>query len=207
LLTALIIGSILLSLMHAIIPNHWLPILAIARQQGWPERETLRVTLLAGLAHVAGTILIGVLLGLAGQQFTEWYAEVSAKLIPAALILMGLFFMWQHHTHHHFHINETRLRNVKPHARLVWSLAGMMFLSPCLEIEAFFLSAGELGGWAIALIAMVYGLTTVLGMVVWMTIALKGLERYNWHRIEHNAGLITGVLLMAVGLVFLFVRV
>jgi nickel/cobalt transporter (NicO) family protein len=53
----------------------------------------------------------------------------------------------------------------------------------------------------------VYGLTTVLGMVVWMTIALKGLERYNWHRIEHNAGLITGVLLMAVGLVFLFVRV
>jgi nickel/cobalt transporter (NicO) family protein len=206
LLTALVTGSILLSLMHAIIPNHWLPILAIARQQGWPERETLRVTLLAGLAHVGGTVLIGILLGWAGHSFSERYAELSSKIIPSALILMGLFFMWQHHTHHHFHINENRLRNVKPHARLIWSLAGMMFLSPCLEIEAFFLSAGELGWWAVGLIAVVYAVSTVTGMIVWMTIALHGLQKFNWHRIEHNAGLITGILLILVGLVFWFVR-
>jgi nickel/cobalt transporter (NicO) family protein len=207
LLTALVTGSILLSLIHAIIPNHWLPILAIARQQGWPEKETLRVTLLAGLAHVAGTVLIGLILGMLGRGFTQHFEEISSKVIPVILILMGSFFLWQHHTHHHFHINESRLRNVKPHARLVWSLAGMMFLSPCLEIEAFFLSAGELGWWAVGLIALIYGITTVIGMVIWMTIALQGLQRFNWHRIEHNAGLITGVLLILVGLVFWFVRV
>jgi nickel/cobalt transporter (NicO) family protein len=207
LITALVLGSVLLSLMHAIIPNHWLPILAIARQQGWPERETLRVTFFAALAHVGGTLLIGLLLGLMGRTFTEMFEEVSSKLIPGILVLMGLFFIWQHHTHHHFHINETKLKNVKPHARLVWSLAGMMFLSPCLEIEAFFLSAGEIGWWAVGLIALIYGITTVTGMVVWMTIALNGLQRFNWHRIEHNAGLITGIVLMLVGCVFFFVRV
>jgi nickel/cobalt transporter (NicO) family protein len=197
----------MISLMHAIIPNHWLPILAIARQQGWPERETLRVTFLAGAAHVAGTLCIGLLLGWVGISFSTAYEEISSKLIPSALILLGLFFMWQHHKHHHFHINEKRLNNVKPHARLIWTLAGMMFLSPCLEIVAVFFSAGKLGWWAILLIAIVYGVTTVLGMVVWMTIALKGLQRFNWHRIEHNAGLVTGILMILVGLVFWFVQV
>ena len=190
--------------MHAIIPNHWLPILAIARQQGWDERETIRVTLLAGLAHVGGTVLIGLILGLAGQQFAAHFHELSERLIPSLLVIMGLFFIWQHHKHHHFHINEKKLKNVKPHAQLVWSLAGMMFLSPCLEVEAFFLSAGKLGWWAVALIALIYGVTTITGMVVWMTIALHGLQRFNWHRIEHNAGLITGIILILVGLVFWF---
>ncbi len=167
----------------------------------------MRVTLLAGLAHVTGTVLIGLALGWAGIKLTERFETVSSKLIPLILIVMGIFFMWQHHKHHHFHINETRLKNTKPHARLVWSLMLMMFLSPCLEIEAFFLSASEIGWWAIGLIALIYALTTVTGMVIWMFFALHGLQKYDWHRIEHNAGLFTGILLILVGLIFWFVEI
>ena len=36
-------GSILISVLHAIIPNHWLPVLAIGRKEGWSLAETSRI--------------------------------------------------------------------------------------------------------------------------------------------------------------------
>ncbi len=34
-------GSIALSIVHASIPNHWLPLIAIGRTERWTHRETL----------------------------------------------------------------------------------------------------------------------------------------------------------------------
>ena len=39
-MTSIIIGSFLISLLHAVIPNHWLPVLAIGRKEGWDLKET-----------------------------------------------------------------------------------------------------------------------------------------------------------------------
>jgi hypothetical protein len=77
----------------------------------------------------------------------------------------------------------------------------MMFFSPCLEIEAFFIAAGQLGWWALTLIAVTYGALTIIGMVVWMTFALHSIQKYNWHKIENNAGLITGIILIITGII------
>ncbi|WP_262712891.1 hypothetical protein [Hymenobacter radiodurans] len=32
----LLTGAFVLSLLHAAIPNHWAPVLAVARAEGWP---------------------------------------------------------------------------------------------------------------------------------------------------------------------------
>ena len=61
-MTSLLIGSLLISLLHAVIPNHWLPVLAIGRKEGWSLAETTRITFIAGMAHVLSTVIIGVLL-------------------------------------------------------------------------------------------------------------------------------------------------
>jgi nickel/cobalt exporter len=63
---SIIAGSVLLSLLHALIPSHWLPILAIGKKEKWSLNEVLKVTLFSGLAHVLSTILIGGLLGFLG---------------------------------------------------------------------------------------------------------------------------------------------
>jgi hypothetical protein len=34
----LLTGTLLLSLLHAAIPNHWAPVLAVARAERWPLR-------------------------------------------------------------------------------------------------------------------------------------------------------------------------
>ena len=54
---SIIAGSFIISLLHAIIPNHWLPVLAIGRKENWDLKETERVTFISGLAHVLSTIV------------------------------------------------------------------------------------------------------------------------------------------------------
>ncbi|MFN0035302.1 MAG: hypothetical protein ACKVUS_09550, partial [Saprospiraceae bacterium] len=70
--TDLLLGSLALSLLHAAIPNHWLPIVAIGKRGGWTAAKTTRITLLAGSAHALSTVLIGLLVSVAGWQMAAW---------------------------------------------------------------------------------------------------------------------------------------
>lgn len=200
----LLAGSLVLSVLHALIPNHWLPILAIGRKENWSLGETTRVTLIAGLAHAVSTTLIGVLIGLAGNALAENVAYFTHYIAPGVLIGLGLFYIYQHHKHHHFHLHANL--NETPQRGVVLSLAAAMFFSPCFEIEAYFLMAGTIGWWMISLLALLYTVVTVSGMVVWVRLTYKGLLKINWHALEHNAGIITGVTLVLTGIISFFLH-
>lgn len=204
-MTSLLIGSFLISLLHAIIPNHWLPVLAIGRKEGWSLAETTRITFLSGLAHVLSTVIIGLLLALIGNQLAGYIEDFSRIIGSAILILMGLYFIRQHYTHHHFHVNEKQL-NTKSKKALLISLIIAMFLSPCMEIEAYFLVAGNNGWRQFIIIALLYSTVSITGMLIWVRIAYKGMLRLNWHKLEHNAGIITGCILIATGILSFFIR-
>jgi nickel/cobalt exporter len=196
----LISGSLILSILHGVIPNHWLPVLAISKKEKWDLAETSRVTIIAGLSHATSTVLIGVLLALIGSQLAMVVKSFTAFVAPALLIALGAFYIWQHSRHHHFHMHghPERVSNKK---RLILSLASAMFFTPCFEIEAYFLVAGAEGWWLVLLLAVLYTIVTVTGMVVWVRIAHRGLLKMNWHALEHNAGIITGITLMLSGVI------
>ena len=40
-------GTILLAIVHALIPNHWLPLVAVARAEKWSRNEMTMITFLA----------------------------------------------------------------------------------------------------------------------------------------------------------------
>ena len=82
----------------------------------------------------------------------------------------------------------------------------MMFLSPCFEIEAYFLLAAGFGWQSVALLSVLFTAVTVLGMVTWVRMAFKGLLKFNWHAIEHNAGIITGITLVLTGIISFFLQ-
>ncbi len=201
----LITGALVLSILHGIIPNHWLPVLAISKKEKWNLSETTRVTLIAGLAHAASTVLIGVLLALIGAKLAVIVESFTAFVAPALLVALGIFYIYQHSRHHHFHMHghPEQATNKK---RLILSLASAMFFSPCFEIEAYFLVAGAEGLWLVALLAALYTVVTVSGMIVWVRLAHSGLLKMNWHSLEHNAGIITGVTLMLSGILTFILR-
>lgn len=192
----ILLGGLTITLLHSLLPNHWLPIVAIGRREEWSVGRVLQVTLLVGTAHALSTVVIGVLAALLGWQMTHWIAEFSHWVAPAMLILLGIFFIYRHHTHHHFHLQS----GVISQRRLIWTLAVAMFFSPCLEIGGFFLMAGTQGWAMVALLSLFYCVLSVLGMVLWVQVAYHGLRRMDWHGLEHRAGIISGAILILTGI-------
>lgn len=200
----LLLGTLLLSILHGIIPGHWLPVVALKKQFNWSAGLTLRVAALAASAHAVSTVALGLVLAWAGhfmaaqlETFTHWVMSIG-------LIGLGVFFMYQHYTHHHFHLSHESEVAHASRRRVIGLLALMMFLSPCLEIEAFFVLAGAQGWHTVALVSVVYAVLSVIGITLWVAVAQTGLQRLNWHRIEHNAGLISGGVLVLTGLMSFF---
>lgn len=194
-MSTLLIGSLLLSIFHALIPSHWLPVLAIGKQEGWSKRQTLWITFLTGMAHVLSTVLLGIVLAAIGSLIAHRVEVFTRWIAPGLLLLLGAYYVYQHYRHHHFHLHRQNSR-----FGVIGTLILAMFLSPCLEIESYFLTAGQYGPAFVALLALVYAIVTVSGMMVWMSLALRGLQRLDWHAWEHYAGLITGATLILSGI-------
>ena len=194
----IISGSLLLSLVHAAIPNHWLPIVAIGKSERWTMRETLNATVLIGAAHIASTIIIGVLIGLAGFRLSSNHAELAHWIAPVVLAVLGLVFIasdfiGKGHRHHN-HFDETGGRSKRA---IVGSMVVAMFFSPCIELEVYFLPAGAFGWSGILTTSVIYLFATVSTMLLLVYVGTKGLSRLNWHIFEHHQKTLTGVILIA----------
>ena len=194
----IISGSLLLSLVHAAIPNHWLPIVAIGKSERWTMRETLNATVLIGAAHIASTIIIGVLIGLAGFRLSSNHAELAHWIAPVVLAVLGVIFIasdfiGKGHRHHN-HFDETGGRSKRA---IVGSMVVAMFFSPCIELEVYFLPAGAFGWSGILTTSVIYLFATVSTMLLLVYIGTKGLSRLNWHIFEHHQKTLTGAILIA----------
>ncbi|MEJ0054641.1 MAG: hypothetical protein WDN75_02755 [Bacteroidota bacterium] len=179
-------------------PTIGFPCLRSARRKNGTWRKRRGVTLIAGLAHAASTVLIGVLLAFIGSQLAAAVENFTAYVAPALLVALGIFYIYQHSRHHHFHMHGDPEQAINK-KRIIFSLASAMFFTPCFEIEAYFLVAGAESLLLFALLAVLYTVVSVSGMIVWVRLTHSGLLKMNWHSLEHNAGIITGVTLMLSG--------
>jgi putative Mn2+ efflux pump MntP len=202
---SIITGSIILSLLHATIPNHWLPVIAIGRKEKWSVNEVTEITFISAVAHGLSTVIIGFFLGFLGAHLAYKIEYFTHFIAPAILILLGVFFIYRHHNHKHFHLNDV-IKKKQSKKRIILALVLAMFLSPCMEIEAYFLLAGTQAKWLIWFIAALYLIITTLGMVTLVRLAYLGILKLNWHSLEHNAGIITGITLIATGILAFFIH-
>ena len=85
------LASLLLSVIHASIPNHWLPLIAIGKTEKWTHSETMFGTVVTGFAHTLSTIIIGIIVGFVGYKLSSSYGIISGIIAPAILILLGEF--------------------------------------------------------------------------------------------------------------------
>ena len=203
-ISQLIIGTITISVLHALIPSHWIPILAFEKKFAWTRQQTFRITVISALAHALSTVLLGIGIGLLSFKISSSFEEISRIATSALLIILGLVFIIRHHKHNHFHLhNEAELQQLSS-KKIITVLVTGMFLSPCLEIEGYFILAGEAGVKYIFLISLLYIFISVAGIVIWLAFAKELLKKINAHKIEHNAGLISGLVLILTGILNYF---
>jgi ABC-type nickel/cobalt efflux system permease component RcnA len=103
--------------LHTMVPDHWVPITLIARQRGWSRAETARASFQAGIGHVISTLIIALVVWLAGVAVAERFGHIVDTASSLALVCFGLWVAvsaWRDlrshgghgHSHDHAHGHE-----------------------------------------------------------------------------------------------------
>lgn len=206
----IIISSIFLSIIHAMIPNHWIPLLAIGKAEHWNRRTTLWATAIIGLAHVSSTILLGILVGWIGLELSAKYRGISEWVAPSIIILLGIWYicknLWHGTRHHHEHAAD-KVADKNSMFSIVMSMSIGMFFSPCIELESYYFTAGIYGWYGILGISLVYMLVTVSMMVLLVYLGMLGINKFNFHFLEHHEHTLIGGMLILVGIASFFINI
>lgn len=206
------IGSLILSTIHALIPNHWLPLIAVGKTENWTWSQTLWATLITGVSHILSTIIIGIVVGLIGYKLAAKYAVISEAIAPGILIALGLVYIFcnfygrHHHNHDLMPHLDGRDGKKSRWITIITSLSIAMFLTPCIEIEAYYFQAGTIGWTGIFIVSAVYLLVTIMIMLSLVSLGMKGVQTFKSHFLEHYEKSITGAVLIVLGVLSWFVR-
>ena len=199
-------GTVLLAIVHALIPNHWLPLVAVARAEGWKAKEVTIITLSAALAHVVGTVALGLVLGFIGKELVEDYGKAIHVGSSVLLIVFGLIYYTVNLPHHHHSGNQDVVAYKRSKRKWVLIFIVMMFLSPCLEVESLFLSAGAYGMSLVLMMSAVYAIVSISGILLLVSLGHRGVNLLPAQFIEHNEKRISGIVLIVVGIVSFFLH-
>jgi len=203
---SILAGAFLVSVAHAILPDHWLPLILISRAEKWSQAETLWITALVTIPHLVSTILLGFLMGMIGLRLSASHEALMEIVAPAMFVLIGLIYVYRNYRaeghHHGADISNLGDRSKR---KVVTLMATALFFSPCVSIGSYFFVVGAEGVASMALVSIIYVVVTLGVLLLMVTLGRRGVERIQWHFLEHNENLITGLVLIVIGLfIFLF---
>ena len=226
-LTALTITAASLAFVHTVLgPDHYLPFIVMSRARKWTIYKTSWVTLLSGFGHVISSILLGTIgigVGIALNKL-EFMESVRGDLAAWLFVLFGLVYMaWglyravknrpHKHIHHHgngtMHVHEhthleehdhTHKNNITPLIQFT-----IFFLVPCEPlIPLLMYPAAQESSWGVAQVSMVFGLVTMLTMLVLVLLASYGLKFVKLGKMERFTHAIAGATILLSGIAILF---
>lgn len=191
-----------LSLLHTLIPSHWLCFVLVGRAQGWTRGKMLTVTAVAGLIHVVANVSLGAALAAAGRELMEKkYEPLLTQVSAGILILLGVIYLGAHALHAgHHHEQDKSVTGKAAVLALSFSLA----ISPCSAAIILTIVPIAGAGWTTILaISAVLLVTTVGVMLLLVGLTSLGIERLQFAVFEKYEKLILGLVLCAVGAMLL----
>jgi len=209
-LLPILFGASVLSMIHAIMPDHWIPIVMIGKTERWSRKEIFWITALIAIPHIISTILIGIIIGIIGYTLSSAHEFVMRIVAPLILVSLGLVYVFldfkghDQHSHEGF-IKTNKLSNKK--FAIILPLATALFFSPCVAIGSYFFVAGTRGLSGIAMVSAIYLVVTILGMILMVYLGLKGIGNIKWSFLEQHEKGVTGMVLVALGILIYFMEV
>ncbi|MEW5945907.1 MAG: hypothetical protein AB1742_06880 [bacterium] len=201
-------GAIALSIVHALMPDHWLPLAMIARTERWNRAETTLITAAVALPHVLSTVAVGTAVGLAGYTLSATHEAAMRTAAPLALVVVGAAYVYLDFAKKgHVRRDAPGRAGAGTKIAVAASLAAALFFSPCIPVGAYFFVAGRKGAAGIATVSAVYTVVTVAGMVALVNLALRGAKKVEWEFLERRERLVTGLVLIVIGVFVYFVEI
>jgi hypothetical protein len=204
-LLALIATAALLGVVHTVLgPDHYLPFAFLARAGRWSRAKTMIITLVCGVGHVAGSVVVasvGILLGLAISSL-EVLGSFRGDAAAWLLVGVGLaYLVWGlRRARTHAHADPGAGLRLAP-----WALFIVFVLGPCEVLIPLVMYAAVEHGLTGALLAITsFGLATLAAMLVTVWVCLQGLARLPLGNLERYAHAMAGGGLVLCGFAILF---
>jgi len=210
--------------------DHTLPFIVLARSQGWSLRKLWVVTGLCGLGHILSSVVIGTVgigLGVALDRLA-WLEAARGGLAARLLIGFGLAYMiWglirgrrahrHSHLHHHddgtvhVHVHDHEQEHLHVHnaAKMkgaaktvtVLGLFVVFVLGPCEALIPMLLAPAFERSWpVVAAVAAVFGMATLVTMLVVVTIGWYGMRWRGLSFLERHMHAVAGFAIASSGL-------
>jgi len=202
-LVALLLSAAGIAFTHTLMgPDHYLPFVSVACARGWNWRRLLLVTLLCGAGHLAGSVLLGLLgIGLQAQvaglvAIESWRGDLAAwLLLSGGLIYLawGIRYAGRGHAHRH---NSRHPQ---------WLIFVIFILGPCEPlIPLLMYPAAASSAMAVLVVTLVFGLVTVVTMLLAVACSFAGLQWIRPRKLERYGHAMAGATLSACGASILF---
>jgi nickel/cobalt transporter (NicO) family protein len=206
---------------HAVLPDHWVPLAVMGRTRRYPIRRVARLSILAGIAHVALSLLLGAGIIAVGLQLRSLVEGAQNLIVGGVLVATGVGFLvveltgrGHHHDHDddddHDHDHEFELGgSPRPapggdQAHRAPGLAAVMVpfgaaASPDLTILPVFLAATTVGvATSIAALVVFSGVTIVTIVTLTLGATFGGYQiRGGW--LERWGNRVTALTLVVIG--------
>ena len=221
--------SAAIALMHTVVgPDHYVPFIALAHANAWSRGKTLLVTLLCGIGHVAGSIMLGgagIVAGLALNRL-QAFESIRGTIAVWAMIAFGILYaLWgvkrslqdKQHTHashdgatiSHSHFGHAHTHHT--HSRresTVWMLFIVFVLGPCEPlIPIVMYPAVRQSMEGMLFIIGIFSVVTILTMLTLVLLGSAGMSllpsRFTarWmHALAGGAIALSGLMIVVFGL-------
>jgi len=106
----LMVATVVLAVVHSILPDHWVPLAVVGRTQRWGLGRVARVSALAASGHVVASLVLAGIVALIGLQFRQQIEAQQGHIVGAVLVFTGVgFLVWGliGHGHPHSHGPES----------------------------------------------------------------------------------------------------
>lgn len=192
---------------HALIPDHWLPLVLLARAQRWSPRRALGVAAFSGALHSVVSVSLGAVALWVGREAAFEVGEKLQQLSAGLLVAFGLAYGgWAlarggHSLHVHPRLSDAHAEPDRALSGL--GLGFVVGFNPCvLIIPILFATSAWRAVWQVA-VAAAFSATTV-GTTA--TMCWAGLRSARWPEfafLDRYGEALSGALIALTGIVVL----
>ena len=222
----LIVTAMSLGFLHTILgPDHYVPFVVMAKARNWSKTRALLTTVVCGIGHVAGSVvlgLLGIVLGL-GVERLSWFESSRGNLAAWSLIAFGtVYLIWGIHRaisnkpHTHLHVHENGQVHTHTHrhnglhahvhenpakaAWVPWALFVIFVLGPCeVLIPLLMYPAAKHSLAGMVLVVAAFGFTTILTMVGAVFLGAFGMSFFPVRPLERYTHALAGLAILICG--------
>lgn len=201
----LAVAAMTLASVHALAPDHWMPLAALARAQRWTASRTAQVTAACGFAHVTVSVVLGAVgLAFGIRVFERWGAEfesMAGVILIGFGVVYGLYGLRHAAAHLHGHAHRRYDHIHEPRRVTPWTVFLLFAADPCLAIFPLMFAAAPLGWTAVFAVVLLYEAATIITMTALVLPARSAANTFVRGQWMHRYGdALAGGFIAAVGI-------